>query len=365
MSPIIPQFSLNQPYLEVSLVINWIVIEIFGKYIEFGFRLLGMNVSLTATNVSSNLQVPVSLNDVYLNLTQGVQIRPCHSHNDYNQKVPLLHALEHGAVSVEADIWAFPDGDYLERTSIATTKLNKRRRQDSVERAKNDKLYVAHTEFDIKEDRTLNLLYLDPLFKLLQESEKLHSDSGFGGIFMESPQQTLYLFLDSKNSPDNIWPLLLSKFKRFRDNNYLTYYDNDKNDWVIRPLTVILTGNQAVDQVDQMPERYFTLDYQLADFLDNSQSSDAAKYSIGTSTDLFKLFQSGWYQVRPFSSGEQTKLKTTIDNAHKNNLITRFWGNTNWLGSLRTSEDNELYKFGSDLLNVDDLSVCLNYAWRK
>src|SRR2546430_573705 len=57
-----------------------------------------------------------------------------HAHNDYEHTRPLLDALDHGFCSIEADIWLV-DG----------------------------KLLVAHERGNVKPDRTLQALYLDPL----------------------------------------------------------------------------------------------------------------------------------------------------------------------------------------------------------
>src|SRR5436305_12662245 len=57
-----------------------------------------------------------------------------HAHNDYEHKRPLFDALECGFCSVEADIWLV-DG----------------------------KLLVAHDRNQVKPERTLQALYLDPL----------------------------------------------------------------------------------------------------------------------------------------------------------------------------------------------------------
>ena len=57
-----------------------------------------------------------------------------HAHNDYLHERPLLDALDHGFTSVEADIFLV-DG----------------------------KLLVGHTARELKSERTLEKLYLDPL----------------------------------------------------------------------------------------------------------------------------------------------------------------------------------------------------------
>src|SRR6516165_11995665 len=63
-----------------------------------------------------------------------VPLRRAHAHNDYEHKRPLFDALDRGFCSVEADVYLI-DG----------------------------KLLVAHDRKDVKPDRTLEALYLDPL----------------------------------------------------------------------------------------------------------------------------------------------------------------------------------------------------------
>ncbi|MAP53239.1 MAG: hypothetical protein CMO48_06885, partial [Verrucomicrobiales bacterium] len=59
-----------------------------------------------------------------------------HAHNDYYHKRPLLDALSHGFCSVEADVFL-----------------------------KNGKLLVGHFQFELREKRSLESLYLEPLAK--------------------------------------------------------------------------------------------------------------------------------------------------------------------------------------------------------
>lgn len=352
--------------LQFPISLAGVIVQTVSKLLQAILRLFGINMSLVPLfGRDMDFQVPVDINNVFLNLTEGVSVKPIHSHNDYKRKVPLLDALQLGVKSVEADVWAYPHGSGFDsnnvkvRTDIETTRFaaGKTKRRDS------DVLYVAHTELEIKDNLTLDLLYLDPIFKLLQEANG--GSAGDNGVFMESPSQTLYLFIDSKNSVEGIWPLLQQKFKKFADNNYLTYYDNEKQDWIMRPLTVVLTGNLPHEQVKQMPIRYFTLDYKLSDFLKGEETvEDSRTYSLVGSSDMFDVLGSVWYQVRSFSAEEINKLNTTIQNAHKHKIMTRFWGNSNWFGPLRTKEDNILYDLGTDLLNVDDLSICSNYPER-
>ena len=69
---------------------------------------------------------------------QDVQKYKIHSHNDYEQNIPFWSAYANGLNSIEADIFL-----------------------------KDNRLYVSHTEADIKKERTLEKLYLDPLQQVM------------------------------------------------------------------------------------------------------------------------------------------------------------------------------------------------------
>src|SRR3954467_4865673 len=73
--------------------------------------------------------------------TRLLPLTRAHAHNDYLHEHPLADALSHGFASVEADIFLV-DG----------------------------KLLVAHEKRDIKPDRTLEALYLDPLKRRVREN---------------------------------------------------------------------------------------------------------------------------------------------------------------------------------------------------
>src|SRR6266576_852064 len=64
-----------------------------------------------------------------------------HAHNDYEHKRPLLDALDHGFCSFEADIYLV-----------------------------NGQLLVAHDRSQVKTDRTLQSLYLDPLRERIRKN---------------------------------------------------------------------------------------------------------------------------------------------------------------------------------------------------
>src|SRR4051812_49903964 len=83
------------------------------------------------------------------------------SHNDYEHKRPLLDALELGFCAVESDIYLV-DGQLL----------------------------VGHEVADLKPERTLSSLYLDPL------AQRVRKNGGAG--FPPCPQVLLFILVQSK-----------------------------------------------------------------------------------------------------------------------------------------------------------------------
>src|SRR5437773_6651310 len=82
-----------------------------------------------------------------------------HAHNDYEHKRPLLDALDHGFCSVEADIYLV-DG----------------------------KLLVGHNRKDLRPNKTLETLYLEPLRERIR---------AYGGkVYRAGP--TVHLLIDVK-----------------------------------------------------------------------------------------------------------------------------------------------------------------------
>src|SRR5437773_10074144 len=86
-----------------------------------------------------------------------------HAHNDYEHQRPLLDALDHGFCSVEADIYLV-DG----------------------------KLLVGHNRKDLRPNKTLETLYLEPLRERIR---------AYGGkVYRAGP--TVHLLIDVKTEAD-------------------------------------------------------------------------------------------------------------------------------------------------------------------
>src|SRR5436190_21650161 len=105
-------------------------------------------------------------------------LRHAHAHNDYEHKRPLFDALECGFCSVEADIWLI-DG----------------------------KLLVAHDRNQVKPERTLQSLYLEPLRERARRNG--------GRVYLHGPEVTL--LVDVKSDAEKTYTALREVLKEYSD----------------------------------------------------------------------------------------------------------------------------------------------------
>ena len=167
---------------------------------------------------------------------------------------PLFSALSVGAISIEADIFSFQN---------------------------ESNLYVGHSLASLTKDRTLKNLYLDPLLEILDGQNPSTSFLPKGpqppnGVYDTNDAQTLYLFLDIKNEPNAIFPMVLAALESLKNKDYLTHWDG--TNVVSRPLTVVLTGDapfSLISSSDANPDGIAFYDSPLNDLTgDQYQTSN-------------------------------------------------------------------------------------------
>src|SRR5438552_3467517 len=143
-----------------------------------------------------------------------------HAHNDYEHKRPLFDALDNGFCSVEADI-------YLQ----------------------NDQLLIGHTEQDLRPERTLEKLYLDPL------RDRVRANNG--RVYRNGP--TIYLLIDVKTEAKTTYAALHQTLTRYAD--ILSGFDHGKFEQ--KAVTAIITGNRAPAMMAAQTVRCAGLDGRL------------------------------------------------------------------------------------------------------
>jgi hypothetical protein len=229
-------------------------------------------------------------------------IRQAHAHNDYYHQRPLLDALEQGFCSVEADV-------YLA----------------------NGKLLVGHAKDELKSERTLASLYMNPLKKIIQKNHRR--------VHPNYPWFTL--LVDVKSEPISTYQALHQLLSNYHD--ILTTIQNNKITY--GAVRVILSGNRAWKEIEKTKIRFCGIDGRLAN-LDSGKSA----HLLPLISDNWKHhFQ--WGGEGDFPEDEKQKLIGIVHQAHLSGRAVRFWNTPE-----KQTVWKVLYNAGVDFINTDNLS---------
>lgn len=225
-----------------------------------------------------------------------------HSHNDYEHKRPLLDALEQGFTSVEADIYLVEG-----------------------------KLLVAHDRKDLKQERTLQALYLDPLkARVVQNGGQVHA--GGNGFT---------LLIDIKDNAAATYAVLRTELASH--SKMLTRFTPTST--TPGAITVILSGNRPTEQVAAEPVRWCGIDGRFAELTNNP-----SPHLVPLVSDSWKTHFE-WAKDGQLAAADRTKLRALVTRAHGEGRKIRFWG----------AQDQpfmwqEQFEAGVDFINTDKLA---------
>jgi len=234
-----------------------------------------------------------------------------HSHNDYHQERPLFNALDNGFCSVEADIFLI-DGALL----------------------------VGHDRRDLKPERSLEALYLDPLLA--------RAKANGGRIYPGGPVFTL--LVDIKDDGRKTYARLREVLKTYAE--MLTEFTDDAT--TERAVTIVLSGSRPEEMVAAESPRFVGLDGRLGDL---AQQPNPNLYPL-VSDSWMSVFK--WAGAGPMPEDERATLNSLIAQAHANRQRIRFW-------ALPFSTDawHVAYDAGVDLINVDFLEKARKFMLEK
>jgi hypothetical protein len=248
---------------------------------------------------------------------------PCHSHNDYWRKVPVLSALHVGCIGIEADVWL-----------------------------DDDELFVGHDEGSLRPERTFTGLYVDQLARILLQqngNSSLDRSGSYRGVYDLSPNQTLVLLIDLKTDSDKTWPVVLRQLAPLRERNWLSYFQNGTVHY--RPVTVVGTGNTRFDMVtDNTTYRDAFFDAPLDRLSDSPYNTTNSYYTSVSFKQSIGIVRYG-----DVSSTQISKIREQVTEAHARGLKVRYWELPAWPVSVRNHVWEVLMREGVDILNVDDL----------
>jgi hypothetical protein len=224
-----------------------------------------------------------------------------HAHNDYAHRRPLFDALEHGFCSVEADIFLV-----------------------------SDRLLVGHTWLDTLSGRTLEKLYLQPLWQRARDRKGRIQD-GNAPFFLLIEIKT-----DAKKTYQELH-LLLSKYSAILSTMRHGKFER-------KAVTVVITGNCPRDYIRAQKVRYAGIDGNLRD-LDSDAPTHLIPHISASWSSQFR-----WRGTGKMPKAERDKLRTIVRKAHKRKRLVRFWGTPE-----RPEVWRELRAAGVDLVNTDRL----------
>ncbi|HRE82801.1 MAG TPA: phosphatidylinositol-specific phospholipase C/glycerophosphodiester phosphodiesterase family protein [Opitutaceae bacterium] len=199
-----------------------------------------------------------------------------HAHNDYEHARPLSEALEKKFGSVEADI-------YLVKGA----------------------LLVAHDLEDVRPERTLQSLYLDPL------AARVRANQGW----VEEPGQTLILLVDVKSEAEATFLALHRVLSSYAE--ILTSVERDRR--TVRAVTVVVSGNRSLALTAAQDPRYAALDGRLPD-LEGDVNADLMPMISANWRSQFT-----WRGEGPMPASELKTLHEWVAKAGAQKKQLRFW----------------------------------------
>ncbi|OCK74560.1 hypothetical protein K432DRAFT_272887, partial [Lepidopterella palustris CBS 459.81] len=287
--------------------------------------------------------------------TRGILPIPCHSHNDYWRHIPLLDAISAGCTSVEADIWV---SDRNSETKNAS------------------ELYVGHSTRSLTPERTLRLLYLDPLAYILDQLNENTQNKEISnqwteqamGVFDASPSTTIVLLLDFKDSASetNIWTLVQEHMQPLREKHYLTYWDKTANERVMGPITIVATGDAPFDLINNSKtNQYWDIFFDAPlEKLELGSSEVPSIYtqanSYYASVSLSEAVGKVWFGL---TSVQLKTIREQIETAREVGLLSRYWDTPTWPVNVRNTVWEQLILEAVGVLNVDELWTASMRDW--
>ncbi len=229
-------------------------------------------------------------------------LRQAHSHNDYEQTRPLLEALDNGFCSVEADIYLV-----------------------------SGQLLVAHDRAQVRPERTLQALYLDPLRERVQRNG--------GRVYKGGPP--IVLLIDVKSEAEQTYAALHEVLLQYT--NILTRFT--QNAIETNAITAIVSGNRSRAALLAQPIRFAALDGRPADL----NGGDPVSLIPLVSEDWKSLF--AWRGRGPLPDSDAVLLRSFVSKAHAQGRMLRFWGTAD-----HSEVWGEMLAAHVDLINTDKLA---------
>lgn len=238
-------------------------------------------------------------------------LKQAHAHNDYRHPRPLLDAVANGFCSFEADIFLV-DGELL----------------------------VGHDRVELRKDRTLQKLYLDPLRELVRQND--------GRVYPDGP--TVTLLIDFKSDGRQTYAVLRQTLAGYQD----ILSGLEDGEFRQRAVQVVISGDRPIEDIAADESRYVGIDGRLGD-LDSSFPSHLMPLISDRWTTHFR-----WRGNGEMPAEEREKLRSIVSKAHASGRRVRFWATPEnpvlWQGLLDAKVDH---------INTDQLETLRQFLTKQ
>lgn len=225
------------------------------------------------------------------------------AHNDYKHKRPLFDALNYGIGNIEADI-------FLHKGNLT----------------------VAHFLPYFRKGKTLENLYLQPLFERFAAQEAIYK--GYS--------KPIILMIDIKTDANKTYQKLAVELDKYR--SILTSYENG----IVteRAVTVVISGHKPYQLMAGQNLRYAFIDDDLKKAQSGNFISDLCLMASAKYSKILK-----WNGKKPITNIQKEKLCNFVNNAHIAGEKVRLWAIPQKPAVWAT-----LRACGVDLINSDNLA---------
>lgn len=233
-----------------------------------------------------------------------------HSHNDYDQLIPLVDAIEHGFTSIEVDVF------------LVGTRL-----------------LIGHDIVEaILDARNLRSSYLEPLSSWVAANS--------GGVYgPDAPGVTLVV--DIKSEAGSTYAALERELEDYRA--MLTRVDGERA--TAGPVTVLVSGNRPVSLFQPGPDRLAALDGRVADLDPAIPAATMPLISARWGDHI------DWDGTGKLPARERAKLRSLVRDVHAEGRRIRFFDTPDATPNARNAVWRAETAARVDLLNVDDLDA--------
>ncbi|MCR4920611.1 MAG: phosphatidylinositol-specific phospholipase C/glycerophosphodiester phosphodiesterase family protein [Bacteroidaceae bacterium] len=243
-------------------------------------------------------RLPLSLLLIFMLSTLPVAgKRPLiHSHNDYDQACPFWGAYEAHAASIEADIWLV-DGN----------------------------LFVAHDKKDIRPERTLEAIYLQPIRQVVEQ----HGGSAYAN------GTSFQLLVDLKTGRETLDALV----RLIEEKGYRRCFDTAENPAAIM---LTITGDKVKPEDFGAYPSYVFFDGRIEATYTPEQLRRVPLISE------YRGLYTKWKGIGKMSKEDQQKIRRDVEKAHRQGCKFRVWGFPDNKNAWRMTR-----RLGIDYINTD------------